>query len=203
MNEKFFALPKEKRQAIINAGYRVFSRNSYKNSPMSEIAQSAGISKSLLFHYFQNKKELYLFLWENCAETTIEFLTRYDCYHQKELFESMERGMRAKMEMIRLYPDMGNFAIRAFYEKDPEINAAVQESYHRHFNLKADRARLNLDPEQFIPGLDIPMMYREMYWASEGYLWEMMQRGHVDVEQMEKDFTKLMEFWKSIYLRKE
>ena len=203
MNEKFFALPKEKRQAIINAGYRVFSRNSYKNSPMSEIAQSAGISKSLLFHYFQNKKELYLFLWENCAETTIEFLTRYDCYHQKELFESMERGMRAKMEMIRLYPDMGNFAIRAFYEKDPEINAAVQESYHRHFNLKADRAGLNLDPEQFIPGLDIPMMYREMYWASEGYLWEMMQRGHVDVEQMEKDFTNLMEFWKSIYLRKE
>lgn len=30
MNEKFFALPKEKQQAIINARYRVFSRNSYK-----------------------------------------------------------------------------------------------------------------------------------------------------------------------------
>lgn len=30
MNEKFFALPKEKQQAIIHAGYRVFSRNSYK-----------------------------------------------------------------------------------------------------------------------------------------------------------------------------
>ncbi len=201
MNEKFFALPKEKQQAIINAGYRVFSQTSYKNSPMSEIARAAGISKSLLFHYFHNKKEL--FLWEECAKTTIEFLTKYDCYCQKDLFESMERGMRAKIEIIRLYPDMGNFAIRAFYEKDPEINAAVQESYHRHFNLKADRARLNLDPEQFIPGLDIPMMYREMYWASEGYLWEMVQRGHVDVEQMEKDFTRLMEFWKSIYLRKE
>lgn len=202
MNEKFFALPKEKQQAIINAGYRVFSQNSYKNSPMSEIAEAAGISKSLLFHYFHNKKELYLFLWESCAETTIEFLTRYDCYYQKDLFESMERGMRAKIEIIRLYPDMGNFAIRAFYETDPEINAAIQESYHRHFNLKADRTRLNLNPEQFIPGLDIPMMYREMYWASEGYLWEMIMRGHVDVEQMEKDFTKLMEFWKSIYLRK-
>lgn len=160
MNEKFFALPKEKQQAIINAGYRVFSQTSYKNSPMSEIARAAGISKSLLFHYFHNKKELFLFLWEECAKTTIEFLTKYDCYCQKDLFESMERGMRAKIEIIRLYPDMGNFAIRAFYEKDPEINAAVQESYHRHFNLKADRARLNLDPEQFIPGLDIPMMYR-------------------------------------------
>ena len=161
------------------------------------------ISKSLLFHYFRNKKELYLFLWDKCAETTIEYLTRYHCYSQGELFESMERGMRAKMEIIRLYPDMGNFTIRAFYEKDPEISAAIQESYHRYFNFKADRTRVNFNPEQFVPGLDIPMMYREMYWASEGYLWEMVQRGGVDMEQMERDFRQLIDFWKSIYLRKE
>ena len=203
VNDKFFSLPEDKQKRIINAGFQVFSQNSYRKSPVSEIAAQAGISKSLLFHYFRNKKELYLFLWENCAETTIEFLTRYECYEQKELFESMERGMRAKMEIIRLYPDMGNFTIRAFYEKDPEICAAVQESYHKYFNLKADKVRLNLDPEQFIPGLDISMMYREMYWASEGYLWEMVQRGNVDIEEMEMVFTKLIEFWKSVYLRKE
>lgn len=34
---------------------------------MSEIADAAGISKSLLFHYFRNKKELYLFLWDVSA----------------------------------------------------------------------------------------------------------------------------------------
>ena len=202
MNERFFLLPEEKQQAIINAGYRVFSRNCYKNSPMSEIAEAAGISKSLLFHYFHNKKELYLFLWEKCAAVTIEFLTRHDCYSQRDLFESMKRGMRAKMEIIRQYPDMAGFTIKAFYETDREINAAIQESYHRHFNLKADRARLNFDPEQFIPGLDIPMMYREMYWASEGYLWEMVQRGDVDMEQMERDFGRLIAFWKSVYMRK-
>ena len=60
-----------------------------------------------------------------------------------------------------------------------------------------------MDPKQFIPGLDIPMMYREMYLASEGYLWEMVQRGNVDMEQMEKDFSKLLNFWKSIYLQKK
>ena len=52
------------------------------------------------------------------------------------------------------------------------------------------------------------MMYREMYWASEGYLWELLQRGGLaeggmDFDQMEKDFTKLIQFWKQIYLRKE
>ena len=203
MNERFFSLPEEKQQAIINAGYRVFSQNSYKNSPMSEIADAAGISKSLLFHYFRNKKELYMFLWDKCAGITIEYLTKYGCYGQDSLFESMERGMRAKLEIIGIYPDMANFTIKAFYEKDPEICAAVHESYHRYFSLKAERTRLNLDPEQFVPGLDIRMMYREMYWAAEGYLWEMVQRGEVDIGRMERDFTALMNFWKSVYLRKE
>ena len=203
MNEKFFSLPQEKQEAILNAGYRVFSQNSYKKSPMSEIAAEALISKSLLFHYFRNKKELYLFLWEKCAETTIQYLTKYQCYAQKDLFESMYRGMQAKMEILRRYPHMGGFTIRAFYEKDPEICAAIQASYQKHFQLKASRTLLNLDPEQFIPGLDIEMMYREMYWASEGYLWEMLQRGGMDFEKMERDFTRLIQFWKQIYLRKE
>lgn len=58
MNEKFFSLPEERQRAMLNAGYRVFAHNSYKKSPMSEIADAAGISKALLFHYFGNKKGL-------------------------------------------------------------------------------------------------------------------------------------------------
>ena len=67
MNSRFFSLPEEKQQIILNAGFHVFSRNTYKKSPTSEIADAAGISKALLFHYFHNKKELYLFLWDTCA----------------------------------------------------------------------------------------------------------------------------------------
>ena len=203
MNEKFFALPKEKQQAIINAGYKVFSKNSYKKSPVSEIADAAGISKSLLFHYFRNKLELYIFLWDKCAEITLEYLTEFNCYEQKDLFESMYRGMQAKLRLMKEYPDMGSFVLKAFYEKEPEGCSAVQESYKRYFNLKANRTLINLDPEQFIPGLDIKMMYKDMYWACEGYLWETTQRGEFDVEKLEKDFIQIIEFWKSIYLRKE
>lgn len=48
MNVRFFSLPAEKQQTNINAGYRVFSQNSYKDSPMSEIAEAAGISKATI-----------------------------------------------------------------------------------------------------------------------------------------------------------
>ena len=77
----------------------------------------------------------------------------------------------------RLYPDMGTFVIRSFYEKDPEIAADVQD-------------------------LDPGMMVREMHLASEGYLWELTQRGEaISPERIRKDFTVLIEFWKSVYYK--
>ena len=201
MNEKFFNLPIEKQERIINAGYRVFSQNSYKKSPMSEIADAAGISKSLLFHYFLNKKELYMFLWDNCAKTTVQYLTEYKCYEQKDLFEMMYRGMQAKMEIIRKYPDMARFVIKAYYEKDPAVCDDIRQSYQKLLNMKSKATLMKLEPEKFMPGLDLQMMYREMFWASEGYLWEKVQQGSLNMEQMEDDFRKLIEFWKLVYLR--
>lgn len=68
MNEKFFQLSLEKQEKIINAAYKIFAQNSYKKAPMSEIAREGNISKALLFHYFQNKKDLYFFLWDKAVE---------------------------------------------------------------------------------------------------------------------------------------
>ena len=203
MNEKFCHLPKEKQQRIINAGVQVFSENSYQKSPMSEIADAAGISKSLLFHYFCNKKALYLFLWEKGAEITIQYLNAYKCYEPTNLFEMMERGMRAKFKIMERYPHIAAFTVKAFYEKDANISEEIQNSYRSLFDAKAKHALAALNPDDFVPGLDLQMMYREMYWASEGYLWEMLQSGKLDAAQMEKDFGKLLKFWKSIYTRKE
>ena len=204
MNEKFYALPEPKQQRIIDAGFRVFSQNSYKKSPMQEIADYAGISKSLLFHYFHNKRELYLFLWDYAAALTMEYLTQYKCYEPDDLFEMMERGMQAKFKLMEKHPDLASFAIKAFYEKDVQVAAAIQESYQKYFSYKAQDALAKLDPRDFIPGLDLKMMYREMYLAAEGYLWEIIHRGGTfDSKVLEKDFQQMLSFWKSAYLRKE
>ena len=108
---------------------RLMAEKPFAEITVREIAEEAGISKSLLFHYFRNKKELYLYLWEKCAQITIEYLTKYDCYGQRDLFESMLRGMRAKMDIIRQYPHMAFFTIKAFYEKDPEIKEILTSVY--------------------------------------------------------------------------
>lgn len=203
MNDKFFALPKEKQERIINAGFKVFSQNSYKKSPVSEIADAAGISKSLLFHYFHNKKELYLFLWDTCAKITIDYLTESDCYGKTDFFEMLRLGMYAKIRLMKNYPYLGDFVVKAFGEQDPEVCKEIQESYAKYNQFKSSNIKIKLDPEQFREGLDFDMMYREIYMAAEGYLWELQRKGNMDVEKMEQDFLKLIDFWKQIYLRKK
>ncbi len=189
---------------MINAGFEVFSRNSYRKSPMQEIADRAGISKSLLFHYFHNKKELYLFLWDEACRITMEYLERYGCYEPVELFEMMEKGMRAKIMVMKRYPNMTTFVVKAFYETDPAVSREIQESYRQKFDGKALNALSRLDPGDFVEGLDLAMMYREMYLASAGYVWEVFQQGGVfDAEKLERDFSEMVEFWKAIYLRKK
>ena len=202
MNPRFYSLPEEKRSAMLNAGFHVFSQNTYKKSPMSEIADAAGISKALLCHYFHNKKELYLFLWDTCCRITVEEMTRSGAYEQTDLFGSMDYGMQAKLRLMRQYPDIGVFAVRAFYEKDPEVSADIRKSMGQYLDTHAAKKLQALDPEEFIPGIDLSMMYKEMYWASEGCLWEYIQRGNMDFDAMERDFRSLLEFWKTVYLRK-
>ena len=201
MNEKFFSLPEEKRQRIINGGFSVFSQNSYKKSSMNEIAQQAQISKSLLFFYFRNKRELYLYLWEETCRLTVEYLNAYRCYEPGDLFEMMERGMNAKLDLMTKYPSIANFAIRAFFEKDQQVCDVIQSSYREHFSQKASLVLAQVNPQDFRPGLDLSMMYRQMFLASEGYLWEMMQQGAVDCSRLRRDFAQLLQFWKTVYLR--
>lgn len=203
MNEKFFSLPEEKQLAIINGGYRVFSQNSYKKSPVSEIAAEAGISKSLLFHYFKNKRELYLFLIKNAADTTYKYLYEFGCSEEDDFFEIMHRGLKAKVALMKKYPALTFFTLKAYYETDPEICGDIQKIIGRIASFNANAKFLKINPDIFIEGIDLKMMYTDMYLASEGYLWEKSHYGKFDADQVEKDFEKMIEFWKKIYLRKE
>ena len=49
----------ERRTQILQAGTAVFAEHAYEEISMREIAQAAGISKPLLYHYFPSKIDLF------------------------------------------------------------------------------------------------------------------------------------------------
>ncbi len=71
MNEKFFRLPRARQDLIRNSAMAEFGQNSFRKTSADAIAQRAGVSKGLLFHYFKDKRELYLYLYRYALEECI------------------------------------------------------------------------------------------------------------------------------------
>ena len=65
--------PDARRAELLRAGERVFTESSYEDVSIEQIADAAGVSKNLLYHYFGGKRDLYL---ETIRAATNEMLTR-------------------------------------------------------------------------------------------------------------------------------
>ncbi len=50
----------ERRRQLLDAGARLFAQSSFEEISMRQIAEAAGVSKPLLYHYFPSKNELFI-----------------------------------------------------------------------------------------------------------------------------------------------
>ncbi len=66
-----------KKQAIIQAAIEVFSKSSFQNSSISEIAQRANVAEGTIYQYFKNKEDLFFSI---PVEKTKEFCRELDLH---------------------------------------------------------------------------------------------------------------------------
>ncbi|MBH5316382.1 TetR family transcriptional regulator [Paenibacillus sp. GSMTC-2017] len=69
--EQLHALRDERREQIMNAGFKVFARRGLLGTKMSMVAEEAGVSKGLLYLYFSSKEELFINLIREAMEGAI------------------------------------------------------------------------------------------------------------------------------------
>lgn len=201
MNDKFFQLPSEKQQRIINAAYKVFCENSYKKAPMLEIANEGGVSKALLFHYFMNKLELYMFLWNKSVEQVHKASLEYRVTNTTDFFEMIHRSLLAKCSVIRSYPYLYQFAVKAYYEQEPNVKSCVKENFRVVSKNSEKILWETVDISKFRQDIDISLVYQEILWTSDGYLRQMTLSADLNADKMEKDFERMIEQWKKVYLK--
>lgn len=199
MNEKFFALPIEKQQRILDAAYQVFSKSSYKGASMSEIASNAGISKALLFHYFANKKELYLYLWNNALELTRKAVSDYRVLKTDDFFEMLYRSLLAKCSVMAKYPSISAFSLNAYYEQYPEIKEAIGESFAQASQTSEELVLAAINTSALRRDIDAKSMYEEIFYAMDGYMLKKYRSGRVDPDEVEKEIAVLINLWRTIY----
>lgn len=172
MFSKFLKLEPEKQVRIINAAIKEFAHKGYKNASTNEIVKEAGISKGLLFHYFKNKKALFLFLYDYSIEAlSKEFFDLSKTFlPEKEYFKKMRQMFLFEYELFKKHPEMYDF-FKSTVELEPGDLKDEVESRYQKLLMKDFRDTLeDFDKSKFKEGIDIKKAINTINWSVYGLL---------------------------------
>ena len=116
MNDKFFDLKREKQDRMINAGLKVFAKYGYRHATTDEMVREAAVSKGLLFHYFDNKVGMYVFLMDYSVRFLLMEMSRKVDKEETDFFVIARQLEDAALGVLKNYPYMQAFLEKAFEE---------------------------------------------------------------------------------------
>lgn len=128
MNAKFFDLKQEKQDRMVNAALKIFALNGYNHASTDDIVKEAGISKGLLFHYFDSKIGVYSFIYDYSVRfISLEISSAVDP-SETSYFEVLRQMEAAKMQVLKSYPYMYMFLNSTRKENITEAILSVESS---------------------------------------------------------------------------
>lgn len=154
MYETFEKLPESKRIQILQVCIEEFVQKGYRNASTNTIVKRLDISKGVLFLYFKNKKNLYLYL--------VDYLTKIlldDFFHifmggeptlSIDVFDHLGEYYK---ELIQERPECFLFMLEAFLNTPAELKEEV-ESKHTKAH---DHMIVHLETAGFRKGIDLQM----------------------------------------------
>ena len=169
MIKKFMSLEPEKRDRIINTALEEFAQKGYKNGSTNEIVKKADISKGLLFHYFGNKKSLFLFLYEYSWDIlSKDFFSKINT-NETDIIKRLRQIAQLKIELIQIHPDLSAFLITATLDDSAEIKTELENKYKNNFQDSMKKIYEGIDTSGFREGLDIQRVMEIIAWIAQGF----------------------------------
>ena len=95
----------DKPQQIIDAAVRVFARNGFYNSRVSDIAREAGIASGTIYLYFKTKDEILVTLFREKMAAFVAAL-RAEIARERDPEGKIRRLVRLHFEVLEANPDM-------------------------------------------------------------------------------------------------
>jgi TetR/AcrR family transcriptional regulator len=190
MFSKFLNLDEEKQDRIINAAIKEFAQKGFDNASTNEIVKEAGISKGLLFHYFQNKKLLYLFLYEHMLQIFLDRMLERINWDEKDIFIRYRQIAILKFELFQIYPDMFNFIKSIYSEASPNVKMDLNHKGKELFESSFSKLFSDIDLSKFKKGIDIQKAISVINWTLEGFAYQQQEKAlSLSFEQIEIEKT--------------
>lgn len=197
MFSKFLNIDTEKQTRILNAAMKEFAEKGYENASTNEIVKEAEISKGLLFHYFKNKKQLFLFLYDYCIDVNMnEFYKKIDL-NETDFFTRLRQIQLIKMELLNKYPEIFRFIEIAYLEDSSDIKQELENKNKELLKSNVDVIFKGIDTSKFKDGIDIEKVINIVIWTLQGFADEIMKKEKLSPSNQinyEKAFSEVDEY---------
>lgn len=189
MNAKFFDLRQEKQDRMVNAILKFFALHGYLHASTDDMVKEAGISKGLLFHYFDSKLGAYSFAYDYAVRyISLELSSAIDPT-ETSYFELLRQIEAAKMQVQKSYPYMLLFMKRANREDVTEALLSIEsgkEVFENNLRTILDKA----DKEFIEKDKDAARYLNMMNYTLEGILESSLRDGSFNAEDNYKESIK-------------
>lgn len=182
MEEVLKNMDPEKRDRIVNAALEEFADNGFKKASTNTIVKNAGISKGLLFHYFNNKESLYNYLEKYVIDTVIETLRNELDWDVTDFFNRLMQVAIIKSRLTYRFPKIFDFFTTILSTKTPEEILQYREDFAPGLLQKIYTH--NIDYTKFKPDLDMEKTMKIINWVIEKYSLELLEH----IQNREKKF---------------
>ncbi len=204
MNPKFFSLPQEKQSRIVNAAIRVFGGADYRHAVTDDIAAYAGISKGLLFHYFGNKRGLYQYAFDYCLRFIAQAANRAIPEGKMDFFAITLQCEHAKVGIMKRYPHVYAFIMRAYYEEDEDVADVVQPLRLSWTTRSVDALLPRIDETKFREAVDPAQALRTLVYCAEGFMLMRRREGALsDPDRLVEGFDETLRLLKRSFYKEE
>lgn len=192
MFSKILNLESKRRDAILNAALKEFATKGFDEASTNVIAKESGISKGLMFHYVNSKKDLFLFLYDYCTDMINKEYFDLMNFDEKDIFERLRQSYLLQLELLQKHPWIFEFNKLTAITKSDEINKELEERLKGKRSLCYETMFGFLDESKFREGLDIEKCKQLIFWANIGFTNQILEDIR-NSEINELDYDKIIE----------
>lgn len=152
----FFNLDQQKRDAITAAALEEFASQTYNEASVNRIVEKSGISKGSLYQYFEDKKDLYLYLIEVCGQKKLSYLQQQPRAVFEDFFEGFKTMMLQGTVFSLQHPLHSKLLYSAFH--GPLIDESMAKMKQMNTIFMQDLLTDAIKKQQIRPDAQIDMM---------------------------------------------
>ncbi|MGX2946518.1 TetR/AcrR family transcriptional regulator [Enterococcus alishanensis] len=177
--EQLLNMPKERKEALLNAALKEFTQRGFDQASTNEIAKKSGISKSLMFHYVKNKQELFMLVYDYFHQLIHqEYYLKLDL-EQKDVFVRLRQSYLLQIQILQTYPDVLLIENLKGDTKSEVINSFLASKEDQvSFNCQVDLFK-QIDASKFRKNVDIGKAKKIILWSNQGLISELLADGEI------------------------